>query len=55
MLAAFENEIALDLEGADPQALRLLVDSNVSPELKQVASALSENQLNLEAFNAIIG
>ena len=55
MLEEFDEAVALDLGDADPHALRLLADSNVSPELKQVEQALSENQLNLEAFNTIIG
>ena len=55
MLEEFDGAVELDLGDADPHSLRLLADSNVSPELKQVEQALSENQLNLEAFNATIG
>ena len=54
-LASYEDEVTLDLEGVDVRELRALMESNVSPDLAMVQKQLSENQLNLEAFNQIVG
>ena len=55
MIASFEQQVMLEFGEVNSVELRSLVDSNVSPDLKMVAQALSENQLNLEAFNQTIG
>ena len=54
-LAQYDSEVALDLEGVEVRELRALMESNVSPDLAMVQKQLSENQLNLEQFNQIVG